>query len=167
VRSFQITNLFASFTVMENIALAVAQREGVGATVSTTRGFPSHIADEAQEIASRMRLYNVGLQKVTELAYGQQRLVELAIAFGLRPTVLLLDEPAAGLPAADHAVILEVIHNLPSNVAVLLIEHDMALVFGFAQVITVLAGGAILATGSPSAIRNDQRVRKAYLGTRA
>jgi len=167
VRSFQITNLFASFTVLENIALAVAERENIGTSVRSARGFLTHIADEAYEIARRMRLGDVGLRKVTELAYGQQRLVELAIALGHRPTVLLLDEPAAGLPGSDHAIVLEVLQELPKNVAVLLIEHDMALVFGFAQTITVLAEGAVIATGSSAEIRSDPQVRRVYLGKRS
>ncbi len=101
-----------------------------------------------------------------DLAYGQQRLVELALALALRPRVLLLDEPAAGLPASDHAMILDALDRLPEEVAVLLIEHDMPLVFRFAREITVLAEGAVIARGPPEQVRADPAVRAVYLGTR-
>lgn len=167
VRNFQVTNLFASFSALENIALAITEREGRGLSLGSRRGFPADVANEAEEIGRRMRLGEVGTAPVRELAYGQQRLVELAVAMALRPRVLLLDEPAAGLPAADHAMILEALDALPGEVAVLLIEHDMPLVFRFAREITVLAEGAVIARGSPDAIRQDGRVRAAYLGTRS
>ncbi len=167
VRNFQVTNLFASFSALENVALAVAEREGAGLSLRSRRGFASPIADEAEAIARRMGLGEVGTIPVRDLAYGQQRLVELAVAMALRPHVLLLDEPAAGLPAADHALILDALDDLPPEVAVLLIEHDMPLVFRFARDITVLAEGAVIAQGAPDAIRQDRRVRAAYLGTRS
>lgn len=167
VRNFQVTNLFASFSALENIALAVGEREGLGLSLRSRRGFASHIADEAQVIGQGMRLGGVGNAMVRDLAYGQQRLVELAVAMALRPRVLLLDEPAAGLPAADHAMILQALEALPDHVAVLLIEHDMPLVFSFAREITVLAEGAVIARGPPEAIRQNTRVRAAYLGMRS
>lgn len=167
VRNFQVTNLFPSFSALENVALAIAERESRGLSLGSRRGFPAHVADEAEEIGRRMRLGDVGTAPVRELAYGQQRLVELAVAMALRPRVLLLDEPAAGLPAADHAMILDALDALPGDVAVLLIEHDMPLVFRFAREITVLAEGAVIARGGPEAIRQDGRVRAAYLGTRS
>ena len=167
VRNFQVTNLFASFSALENVALAVTEREGAGLSLRSRRGFASPIADEAEGIARRMGLGEVGTTLVRDLAYGQQRLVELAVAMALRPHVLLLDEPAAGLPAADHARILDALDDLPPEVAVLLIEHDMPLVFRFARDITVLVEGAVIAQGAPDAIRQDRRVRAAYLGTRS
>lgn len=167
VRNFQVTNLFPSFSALENIALAVGEREGAGLSLRSRRGFASHIADEAEAIGQRMRLGGVGGARVRDLAYGQQRLVELAVAMALRPRVLLLDEPAAGLPASDHAMILAALDGLPDDVAVLLIEHDMTLVFSFAREITVLAEGAVIASGPPDAIRQDARVRAVYLGTRS
>jgi len=103
---------------------------------------------------------------VKELPYGKQRLVEIAIALGLDPSVLLLDEPAAGVPSAENRVILDVIAQLPASVAVLIIEHDMELVFRFAQRITVLVQGAILMEGTPAEIAADARVREVYLGER-
>lgn len=167
VRNFQVTNLFASFSALENIALAIAERDGRGLSLRSRRGFASHVADEAEVVGRLMGLGGIGTGSVAGLAYGQQRLVELAVALALRPRVLLLDEPAAGLPAGDHAMILDALDALPVEVAVLLIEHDMPLVFRFAHVITVLAGGAVIAEGTPDAIRGDARVRAAYLGTRA
>jgi branched-chain amino acid transport system ATP-binding protein len=167
VRNFQVTNLFPSFSAFENIALAVTEREGRGLSLRSRQGFASHVADEAEAIGRRMRLGGVGVAPVRGLAYGQQRLVELAVALALRPRVLLLDEPAAGLPAADHAMILDALDELPAEVAVLLIEHDMPLVFRFARAITVLAEGAVIAEGTPDDIRDNAGVRAAYLGTRA
>ena len=167
VRNFQVTNLFPSFSAYENIALAVAERAGRGLSLRSRRGFTPEVADEAEEIGRRMRLGAIGTAPVRDLAYGQQRLVELAVALALRPRVLLLDEPAAGLPAADHAMILGALDDLPADVAVLLIEHDMPLVFRFARDITVLAEGAVIARGTPDAIRGNPQVRAAYLGSRA
>ena len=166
-RNFQVTNLFPTFSVYENIALAVAERERVGLSLRSGRGFSSHVADQAEALACRMQLGSVGVRPVRDLAYGQQRLVELAVALALRPRVLLLDEPAAGLPAADHAMILDALDRLPEEVAVLLIEHDMPLVFRFAREITVLAEGAVIAHGDPDHVRSNSAVRAAYLGSRA
>ena len=167
VRNFQVTNLFLTFSAFENIALAVSERERRGLSLGSRRGFPAHVADEAEQIAHRMGLGAVGAQLVRDLAYGQQRLVELALALALRPRVLLLDEPAAGLPASDHAMILDALDRLPEEVAVLLIEHDMPLVFRFAREITVLAEGAVIARGAPDQVRGDPAVRAVYLGTRS
>ena len=166
VRNFQVTNLFPSFSAYENIALAVSERERTGLSLRS-RGFPSHVVDQAETIAARMQLTAIGTQRVRDLAYGQQRLVEMAVALALRPRVLLLDEPAAGLPSSDHAMILDALDRLPDDVAVLLIEHDMPLVFRFARDITVLAEGAVIARGPPDDVRRDPAVRAAYLGSRS
>ena len=167
VRNFQVTNLFPSFSAFENIALAVAERDRKGLSLRGRHGFPAGVADEAEAVGRRMGLGEVGTTPVRDLAYGQQRLVELAVALALRPRVLLLDEPAAGLPAADHAMILGALDALPAEVAVLLIEHDMPLVFRFAREITVLAEGRVIARGTPDRVRADPLVRAAYLGSRA
>lgn len=167
VRNFQVTNLFSSFTALENIALAISEREGRGLSLARCYGFQEPTIAEAEDLARRMHLGNVAPVAVRDLAYGQQRLVELAMAMALRPRVLLLDEPAAGLPAADHEVILDALDNLPSDVAVLLVEHDMPLVFRFARQITVLAEGTVIARGTPEEIRHDANVRAAYLGNRS
>jgi branched-chain amino acid transport system ATP-binding protein len=125
------------------------------------------VIEEAYALLERLRIADDALLPVNELAYGKQRLVEIAIALGLRPTVLLLDEPAAGVPSADSAIILDVIEQLPSDIAVLIIEHDMDLVFRFAQRITVLVQGGILLEGTPAEIASDARVREIYLGERS
>ena len=166
VRSFQVTSLFPSFSVFENVALAINERTGRSRALTPARGFANDVADEAEHVAGQLGLSSVGARAVRELSYGQQRLVEFAIAMALRPRVLLLDEPAAGLAHAEHATLLDSLDRLPPHVAVLLIEHDMSLVFRFAQAITVLANGAVLANGTPEAIRADPQVRAAYLGTR-
>jgi len=166
VRNFQVTNLFPSFSAFENVAIAIAERDRHGLSLRSRQGFAPHVADEAEALSQRMGLGAIGTAPVSGLAYGQQRLVELAVALALRPRVLLLDEPAAGLPSAYHAMILGALDNLPADVAVLLIEHDMPLVFRFAREITVLAEGAVIARGTPDAIRADPRVRAAYLGSR-
>lgn len=167
VRNFQVTNLFPTFTAMENIALAISERERHGLSFRAGLGFPRNVVEEAEAIAARTRLGHVPPVPVRDLAYGQQRLVELAVAMALQPKVLLLDEPAAGLPAGDHEVILGVLDELPDDVAVLLVEHDMPLVFRFARQITVLAEGAVIARGTPDEIRQNQQVRAAYLGNRS
>ena len=166
VRTFQISSLFASFSGLENIALAVSSRAGLSFSLRSRRGFSSAIADEAEAIGRRVGLLDVGSGPVRALAYGQQRLVELAVALAMRPRVLLLDEPAAGLPAADHGLILDALAALPAETAVLLIEHDMTLVFRFASRVSVLAEGTVVAEGAPAEIERDGLVRAIYLGTR-
>ena len=171
VRTFQVSNLFSSFSALENIALAVATRERLSFSLRDRRGLPSHVADEAEAIGRRVGLGRSGTApdqaQVGNLPYGQQRLVELAVALALRPRVLLLDEPAAGVPAADHGLITAALGALPDEVAVLMIEHDMALVFRFARRVTVLAAGGVVAEGSPDEIGADPKVRAIYLGRRA
>lgn len=164
VRTFQITTLFAGFTVWENIALAVAERRGLGLAMFPGRGFPDVVVEEAETISQQVRLNDVGNSITRELAYGQQRVLEIALALALKPTVLLLDEPAAGLPSSEHFLIIDVIRRLPADVAVLLIEHDMDLVFSLSQKITVLVEGAVLVSGAPDEIRRDSGVKSAYLG---
>ena len=141
-RTFQITTLFRSLPVLDNVALAVATP-----VLSATLGLAGDAATAAQD-----------------LPYGKQRLVEIAIALGLRPKVLLLDEPAAGVPSADTERILQHLEKLSSDIAILIIEHDMDIVFRFAREITVLVQGQVLVRGTPDEIARDQRVRDVYLG---
>ena len=124
------------------------------------------VVQQAFALLERLGIAGDAGRLVKELPYGKQRLVEIAIALGLDPSVLLLDEPAAGVPSAENRVILDVIAQLPASVAVLIIEHDMELVFRFAQRITVLVQGAILMEGTPAEIAADARVREVYLGER-
>jgi len=164
-RTFQINQLFRGLTVLENVCIAVAERLGAGGGMWRPAGRRTEVVEEATRLIRRLRLEADAGRRVAELPYGRQRLVEIAIALGLHPRVLLLDEPAAGIPSAESHVLLEAIASLPQDIAVLIIEHDMDLVFRFAQRITVLVSGAILAEGSPAEIAANREVRAVYLGS--
>ena len=166
VRTFQITALFRRLSVLENVTLAVCEREGLGGELLHPAGRHRAVIEEAFALLERFGLADEALRPVNTLAYGRQRLVEIAIALGLSPTVLLLDEPAAGVPSGESGLIIDVIENLPSDIALLIIEHDMDLVFRLAQRITVLVQGSVLVEGPPDAIAADTRVRQVYLGER-
>jgi branched-chain amino acid transport system ATP-binding protein len=163
-RTFQINRLFRGLSVLENVYIAVAERLGAGNQVMKPAGMRKDIVDESMRLLDMLKLANDAGHRVSELPYGRQRLVELAIALGLKPEVLLLDEPAAGVPSAESHIILDAIAALPKHIGVLIIDHDMDLVFRFAQRITVLVGGAVFAEGTPKEIGADQRVRDVYLG---
>jgi len=165
-RTFQINQLFKGLSVLENVTLAIGEREGVAGDMHRVAGSRRGVIEEAYALLERLRIADDAARLVRELPYGRQRLVELAIALGLKPKVLLLDEPAAGVPQAESAVILEMIDRLPAEIAVLIIEHDMDLVFRFARRITVLVQGAVLVEGPPAEIAADARVREVYLGER-
>ncbi|HEY3847835.1 MAG TPA: ABC transporter ATP-binding protein [Acetobacteraceae bacterium] len=165
-RTFQINTLFKGLSVLENVCLAVAEHAGTGGQKFRLVGATRAVAAQAFALLERLGIAGDAGRLVKEMPYGKQRLVEIAIALGLDPTVLLLDEPAAGVPSAENRVILDVIAQLPASVAVLIIEHDMELVFRFAQRITVLVQGAILMEGTPAEIAADARVREVYLGER-
>jgi ABC-type branched-subunit amino acid transport system ATPase component len=166
VRTFQITALFRGLSVLENVTLAVGERHGVAGNIVRPAGKRRDIIEEAFELLARLGIADEALRPVKELAYGRQRLVEIAVALGLAPKVLLLDEPAAGVPSAESGTIIEVIERLPSEIALLIIEHDMDLVFRLARRITVLVQGAVLVEGPPAEISADPRVREVYLGER-
>jgi len=166
VRTFQITALFRRLSVLENVTLAVCEREGLGGELLRPAGRHRAVIEEAFVLLERFGLADEALRPVNTLAYGRQRLVEIAIALGLSPRVLLLDEPAAGVPSGESGLIIDVIENLPSDIALLIIEHDMDLVFRLAQRITVLVQGSVLVEGPPDAIAADTRVRQVYLGER-
>jgi ABC-type branched-subunit amino acid transport system ATPase component len=163
VRTFQINQLFADLTPLETLALAVSERLGHGAQWWRPVG-GKIVAREVGQVAARFDLTDVLDLRTDTLPYGKQRLLEIAVAFACAPRVLLLDEPAAGVPAAERQDILDAIAALPADVSVLLIEHDMDLVFSFAQRISVLVDGALLVEGTPAAIESDPRVRAVYLG---
>ena len=163
-RTFQINQLFAQMTPLETIGLAVTQRMGDGAGWWRAIGTKSAINAEIAEIADRFHLTDMLGEKTVNLAYGRQRLLEIAVAFAARPRVLLLDEPAAGVPESERHDILAAVAALPREVSVLLIEHDMDLVFSFADRITVMVNGALFTEGSVAEISNDPRVRAVYLG---
>jgi ABC-type branched-subunit amino acid transport system ATPase component len=163
-RTFQINTLFNGLTVLENIYLGIAERRGLGHAMWRPAGSNQEVVDEAVALIDRLQLNEEALRPVRELPYGRQRLVEIAIALGLEPRVLLLDEPAAGVPSAEHGILLDVIDSLPAEIAILIIEHDMDVVFRFAAEITVLVGGGVLTVGKPEEIARDERVRAVYLG---
>jgi branched-chain amino acid transport system ATP-binding protein len=165
-RTFQINSLFRELSVIEHVQLAVAERMGGGATMIGGRSFKRKTAEMAYDILESLKLEAAAMSSIAQLSYGRQRLVEIAIALALEPSVLLLDEPAAGVPPADSHAVFELIERLPSDVSVLFIEHDMKLVARFAQRISVLVAGQIVVEGSPQEIASNSFVRDIYLGHR-
>ena len=164
VRTFQINQLFASMTPLQTLALVVSQQRGQGGRFWQPLGRDSAVAQRAEELLERFRLAEVMDVPTEHLAYGKRRLLEIAIALACEPRVLLLDEPVAGVPAGEREEILQTVAALPADVSVLLIEHDMDLVFSFAERMTVLVNGAVLTEGDPDRIAADPRVREVYLG---
>lgn len=167
VRTFQISQLFGALTPGEALGVAVAERVGCGARWWRRVGADPRVAEEVEEIAGRFGLTDVLTTRSANLPYGKQRLLEVALAFACRPRVLLLDEPAAGVPEAERGELLATVAALPRDVSILLIEHDMDLVFAYAERISVLVDGALLCQGSPTEIAADPRVRAVYLGESA
>ena len=163
-RTFQINTLFKGLSVLENVCMSVSERLGAGKELLRPMGARRDVIEQSLDLIEILRLKEHSRQLVRELPYGRQRLVEIAIALGLRPRVLLLDEPAAGVPTAESDILLSVIDQLPQEIAVLIIEHNMDVVFRFARGITVLVGGKVLVEGSPEEIAVDDRVREVYLG---
>ncbi len=163
-RTFQINQLFPELTVLETVALAVSERVGAGTAWWRSTGSHRDIAEEATAILDQFNLGDVMGERTAVLPYGRQRLLEIALAIACRPRVLLLDEPAAGVPEEERHEILAIVAGLPADVTVLLIEHDMDLVFSFADRISVLVGGAVFVEGPVDAIARDPRVREVYLG---
>ena len=164
VRTFQINQLFGELTPLETLALAVGERLEQGSDWRRPVGAKAGLDAEIMAVAERFGLADVLERRTDTLPYGKQRLLEIAAAFACKPQVLLLDEPAAGVPEAERRDILDAIAALPDDVSVLLIEHDMDLVFSFARRISVLVDGALLVEGEPAAIAADPRVRAVYLG---
>ena len=163
-RTFQINTLFAGLTVLESIVLAVCERRGLSYLWHKTVAQQHDAIDEAMALLVNLKLDQEANSITRNLAYGKQRLVEIALALATKPKVLLLDEPAAGIPSAESTELFEVIAQLPREVTIVFIEHDMGLVFRFAERITVLVGGQVLTEGTPAEIMADQRVKEVYLG---
>jgi len=163
-RTLQITQLFPRLTVIECLLLALLERDRAGWTAWRPLAQRSEQLAEAQALMKRLGLAEDARRVVGELPYGRQRLVEIALGLAARPRVLLLDEPAAGIPSVESTDVLAVVASLPRDVTILFIEHDMDLVFRFAERVTVLVAGRILAEGPPAEIARDERVRAVYLG---
>ena len=161
-RTFQINTLFPQLSALEAVALAVLEREGHAN--NWWRGLPRFGAtiEEAEQILQSLHIPPT--KETRELPYGQQRLLEIALALATRPRVLLLDEPAAGVPKDESAALFDAIANLSRELTILFIEHDMDVVFRFASRIIVMVGGRILVQGAPAEIARDERVREVYLG---
>ena len=164
VRTFQINTLFPNLSALEAVTLAVCERRGEAGT--WWRSLPTYNAaiEEAYGILMTLMLADDCERPTRQLAYGQQRLLEIALALAARPKVLLLDEPAAGVPKDESGELFKAVAGISSDITVLFIEHDMELVFRFATRIIVMVSGAILVEGTPAEIAADQRVRDVYLG---
>jgi ABC-type branched-subunit amino acid transport system ATPase component len=163
-RTFQINQLFRGLTVLENLCMTIGERDGECSNLWRAAGSKRAVIDEALDHLDSLRLVDDSLKLVRELPYGRQRLVEIAIALAQKPRVLLLDEPAAGVPSSESHLILDVVAALDPDIAVLIIEHDMDVVFRFAKEITVLVQGAVFTQGTPSEIMANADVRAVYLG---
>jgi branched-chain amino acid transport system ATP-binding protein len=167
VRTFQINQLFGELTPLETIGLAVSERNGDGMDWWGAAGSKPSLNEETASVLERFHLADIMNERTATLPYGKQRLLEIAVAISCRPRVLLLDEPAAGVPEDERHEILASIAALPNDVTVLLIEHDMDIVFSFAQKISVLVNGALFVEGLPDDVARDPRVKAVYLGEEA
>ena len=163
-RTFQVTTLFRNLPALDNVALGIAERQGTSTHLWKPAARHQEIRGESMAHLAALGLAEDAATRVADLPYGKQRLVEIAIALGLKPKVLLLDEPAAGVPSHESELILRNLEKLPGDIAILIIEHDMDLVFRFARRITVLVQGVVLIEGTPEEIARDKRVHDVYLG---
>ena len=164
VRTFQITTLAQELTVGEQIRLAIFERTGLARHFWRSAVGFEEVENEASQIADLIGINSFVNEPVENLAYGVQRLVEIAIALALQPKVLLLDEPMAGVPREDEGRLITALDSLPDELSVLIIEHDMDLVFKMATRIIVMAEGRVIANDTPERIQNNSRVREVYLG---
>ena len=163
-RTFQINTLFPALTPLEAVTLAIGERDGFAGQFWRGLSARGEAIDEAHDVLRRLGLAEVATRETRTLAYGQQRLMEIALALATKPKVLLLDEPAAGVPRDESAMLFEVVADLPDDISVLFIEHDMNIVFSFATRIIVLVAGGVLLEAEPDVVRADPRVREVYLG---
>ena len=164
VRTFQINQLFDTLTPLETLAMVVAQQQNLGGSWWQALGSSTRVTARCEQLLEQFHLTSVMSQETRVLAYGKRRLLEIAIALACEPRVLLLDEPVAGVPAGEREELLQTVAALPADVSILLIEHDMDLVFSFSRSMTVLVNGTVLTEGSPEKIANDSRVKAVYLG---
>src|SRR3979411_2202401 len=166
-RTFQINQLYADLTPLETIGRAVSERLGRGGDWWRRMGTRDDVNAEIAETLARFHLLDAMNEPTATLPYGKQRLLEIAVAIATKPRVLLLDEPAAGVPQREPHEILAAVAALPRDVTVRLSEHDMELVFSFADRISVMVNGALLVEGPPDEVARDPRVKAVYLGEAA
>jgi len=164
VRTFQVSSLFAKLTVLENVFLAVSEDAGASGDLWRPAGRRRALIERAEAILERLRLGESRHRRVNEIPYGAQRLVEIALALALEPTVLLLDEPAAGIPGDEVDLLLDAVASLSSQIAILMIEHDMHVVRRFATEVYVMVHGRVLTVGPPAEVMASPEVREVYLG---
>ncbi|MDE2418341.1 MAG: ABC transporter ATP-binding protein [Burkholderiales bacterium] len=164
VRTFQINQLFDTLTPLETLAMVVSQHRGLGGKWWQALGARADVNERCDQLLAQFHLTSVMGQETRVLAYGKRRLLEIAIALACEPRVLLLDEPVAGVPAGEREELLQTVAALPADVSILLIEHDMDLVFSFAKRMTVLVNGTVLTEGDPDQIASDPQVKAVYLG---
>jgi branched-chain amino acid transport system ATP-binding protein len=164
VRTFQISNLFGKFTVLENVYLAVSEARGDSLIMWRAAGRRRQVLEVCFAVLERLGIVDLADRQASTISYGQQRLVDLAIALALDPKILLLDEPAAGIPSNEIHVLLDAIHSLPDDISILMIEHDMQMVKRFASSVSLLVNGQLRMTGAAEDVMNSQEVRSVYLG---
>jgi branched-chain amino acid transport system ATP-binding protein len=164
VRTFQINQLFSSMSAFDTLTFVVSQTRGLTSQWWARLGQDKGVLEQVQQLLEQFHLTDVAHQASRSLSYGKQRLLEIAVALACQPKVLLLDEPVAGVPAGEREELLATVDQLPQDVSVLLIEHDMDLVFSFAKQMTVLVNGGVLCSGQPSDMAKDERVKEVYLG---
>lgn len=164
-RTFQRNNLFLGMTAHENVRIAVQHQHRVTRQLFRKITAFDEINQEADHFLNLVGLGSLRDQKASELAYGQQRALEIALALSTSPKILLLDEPTAGMSPAETADMVALIQSLPSELTIMIVEHDMDVIFTLADRVTVLHYGEVIATGKPQEIRENQKVREIYLGT--
>jgi branched-chain amino acid transport system ATP-binding protein len=164
IRTFQITSLFASLSVYENLYIVLAQRSGHGFDFWRPAYRQRTVMERTEALIDQLGLQDDAHRRASEIAYGRQRLVEIAIALALEPKVLLLDEPAAGIPSTELDLLLDAVASLPREISVLMIEHDMEMVRRFASEVVVLVHGSVLTAGTPAEVMADPEVQRVYLG---
>jgi len=165
-RTFQVNSLFSQLTAAENVALAIVERRGTARRMIRRLEGDVELEQETVELLDQLSMLDMANKKIADMAYGQRRMVEIAIALAVKPQVLLLDEPAAGVPTDESRAVMDLLERLPEHISILLIEHDMGLVFRFAKRITVLVEGGVLVEGDCDEIRTNARVKEIYLGRR-
>jgi branched-chain amino acid transport system ATP-binding protein len=164
-RTFQRNNLFLGMTAHENVRIAVQHQHRITRQIFRAIRTYDEINQEADHYLNLVGLGSFRDQKVGELAYGQQRALEIALALATNPKILLLDEPTAGMSPAETADMVALIQSLPPELTIMIVEHDMEVIFTLADRVTVLHYGEVIATGNPQEIRENQKVQEIYLGT--